>query len=331
MSNIGKGFLVSLCLHLALFTTFIALARMADQEEVGIVVDVSFLGLSGSGSGSMGSGGSNTEEEGKGASGLKAEQKESPASEPLPDQQVPAAAAQPPPSAAESSVERQIASPPDNPVQESMSSIAEVRDKPEFAKADEPEHKTVPPPPEKKKPPKPEKKKNSPQPEKANPPRKAPSQTPRSAPPAKSTPLAETGKTSGSSTAQPAGTGDANNKGGAPGAGGESQGGTEGGAKGGSGGGTGSGYIKANYNYIYAHIRKHLVYPQQARRMNMTGRTFYSFVIEKDGRVNSVTVHKSSGFALLDEAGLNAIRAASPLPTPPERAHIVMPIDFRLK
>lgn len=104
------------------------------------------------------------------------------------------------------------------------------------------------------------------------------------------------------------------------GAGGEDQGGS---------GGTLSG--GAYFNRIHGLVRKHLQYPRQARRMGMTGTAHYAFTIETNGAVSNAALVKSCGFGILDEAGLKAIRQASPFPPPPKRSDIVMPIDFRLR
>lgn len=117
---------------------------------------------------------------------------------------------------------------------------------------------------------------------------------------------------------------------GAHGKGGGNTGGS-GAGTGGSGAGTAGGYIKANYGYIQRYIRRHLEYPRQARMMHQTGVAQYSFIIEKSGKISNVRMVKSSGFPLLDKAGIKAINDASPLPAPPEPARINMPISFTLQ
>lgn len=134
----------------------------------------------------------------------------------------------------------------------------------------------------------------------------------------------------GQSPLSASGAGKGINTGAPGGAGGIGQGtGTPGGAK---VGGTGSGgYLKANYNYILKHIHKHLRYPRQAEVMQQTGTALYRFYVEKSGKVSQVSVKKSTNFPLLDKAGEKAIKAASPLPPPPEPSFIDIPIHFTLK
>ena len=106
---------------------------------------------------------------------------------------------------------------------------------------------------------------------------------------------------------------------------------TGGGRGKGSESGDGGSYLRANYDYIAEHIRRQLIYPSQARRMGMSGKAEYSFTVEKRGQIIEIRLNKSCGFPVLDKAGEDAIRRASPLPPPAERVRIVIPIVFTLK
>jgi protein TonB len=90
-------------------------------------------------------------------------------------------------------------------------------------------------------------------------------------------------------------------------------------------------YLKRNYRYLQRRIRDKLVYPAPARRAGIQGVTQVSFTIHEDGRVSAVTILKSSGHSILDEAAMETIYAAAPFPRPPAPARIAIPIAFRLR
>jgi len=50
------------------------------------------------------------------------------------------------------------------------------------------------------------------------------------------------------------------------------------------------------------------VYPREARRLGQKGAVELRFMIDADGAVSQAEVQKSSGYPLLDDAGLAAIR-----------------------
>ena len=43
------------------------------------------------------------------------------------------------------------------------------------------------------------------------------------------------------------------------------------------------------------YVAKNIVYPQEARDKEISGRVFVSFIVEKDGSVNEVNVKKGIG------------------------------------
>lgn len=95
--------------------------------------------------------------------------------------------------------------------------------------------------------------------------------------------------------------------------------------------GVAAGYVKSNYGYINRRIAEHLEYPSQARRMGWQGVAKFSFIIDRDGSVESIRLVAGSGYPMLDEAAEKAIRNAEPfLPAPEVRVRIVIPIVFRL-
>jgi protein TonB len=90
-------------------------------------------------------------------------------------------------------------------------------------------------------------------------------------------------------------------------------------------------YVKRNYTYIQRRIRDRLVYPAAARRGGIQGVVEITFTIHEDGRVSGITVRKSSGQSVLDDAASATVNAAAPFPPPPAPARIAIPISFRLR
>jgi TonB family protein len=56
-----------------------------------------------------------------------------------------------------------------------------------------------------------------------------------------------------------------------------------------------------------------LFYPSEAAAFRIRGMVTISFLLYPDGRVAEVSIAKSSGFRVLDEAALNTIKAISPV------------------
>ena len=109
------------------------------------------------------------------------------------------------------------------------------------------------------------------------------------------------------------------------------QAGQKGGENSAAGQGSSAGYLKGNYEYIKRRVRQYLVYSPQAKRMGIQGMVTVSFTIQQDGRVRDVAVSKSSGYSLLDESALEAVRSAAPFAAPPESARVIMPVQFSLR
>jgi periplasmic protein TonB len=68
---------------------------------------------------------------------------------------------------------------------------------------------------------------------------------------------------------------------------------------------------------IRSRIERQKRYPLWARSHRMEGEVSVRFVIAPDGQISAVTVSKSSGRESLDQAALEAVQEASPLPRPP--------------
>ncbi|MCC2095901.1 MAG: energy transducer TonB [Hyphomicrobiales bacterium] len=87
---------------------------------------------------------------------------------------------------------------------------------------------------------------------------------------------------------------------------------------------------------LMAHLGKNKRYPRLARRRKMQGDVVVEFIVDRNGRVVSSKVQKSSGHPLLDREVMDMLSRAQPLPKLPvqisaAQVHIVLPIRYRLK
>jgi protein TonB len=89
-------------------------------------------------------------------------------------------------------------------------------------------------------------------------------------------------------------------------------------------------YLKEHLDYIRDRFMGNLEFPERARRMNWEGKVFISFVINTDGRVESVLVLRSSGYSVLDRSAVDAVKRSVPFPKPPYASQIRFPITFNL-
>jgi len=89
-------------------------------------------------------------------------------------------------------------------------------------------------------------------------------------------------------------------------------------------------YVKAHFAYIKDLIHKHIMYPAQAKQMGWEGKVITSFIVSSEGYAKDVKISKSSGYPILDENAVKAIKNASPFPKPPVEAQIIIPILYRL-
>ncbi|ADD67693.1 TonB family protein [Denitrovibrio acetiphilus DSM 12809] len=89
-------------------------------------------------------------------------------------------------------------------------------------------------------------------------------------------------------------------------------------------------YIMQNQKQIFLSIKKVLQYPLYARRKGWTGRVIVSFLIEREGSVRNVNVQQSSGYDLLDEKAVKAVRDAAPFPSGDQPIRLVLPVSFNL-
>jgi periplasmic protein TonB len=92
-----------------------------------------------------------------------------------------------------------------------------------------------------------------------------------------------------------------------------------------------AGYVSAQFVNIRNKIIGNLNYPAIARRMGWTGRVSVAFTVCVDGSVEELSVVESSGFPILDKNALETIRKSCPLPKPPVRTALIMPVVYRLE
>jgi len=67
------------------------------------------------------------------------------------------------------------------------------------------------------------------------------------------------------------------------------------------------------------HIQGEWMYPEEARRVGMGGELVLIFTLNKAGTLTYIRLVESSGFPVLDEEALRAVKAAAPFdPFPPQ-------------
>jgi periplasmic protein TonB len=85
---------------------------------------------------------------------------------------------------------------------------------------------------------------------------------------------------------------------------------------------------------LESHISRYQRYPEAARRDRVHGKVQLVFSMLRDGTVTDVRIESSSGYSVLDQAAIDTIRRAAPLPRIPaelpERLDILFPTAFDL-
>ncbi|MEO9299919.1 energy transducer TonB [Devosia alba] len=87
---------------------------------------------------------------------------------------------------------------------------------------------------------------------------------------------------------------------------------------------------------IVAHLNRAKRYPNDARNRREEGAPHLQFTIDRAGQVVSARIVRSSGFRALDEAALEMISRASPVPPPPAEIGgrsimLTVPVNFDLR
>lgn len=84
---------------------------------------------------------------------------------------------------------------------------------------------------------------------------------------------------------------------------------------------------------VLTALNKAKRYPREASFRRQQGVPWIRFTMNRDGKVLSVTLERSSGFSVLDEEAVALPKRASPLPKPPEEVkgdtiELVVPVEF---
>ena len=81
---------------------------------------------------------------------------------------------------------------------------------------------------------------------------------------------------------------------------------------------TGGSASLTNYQgRVIAHLRRHQLYPEEARPSKAQGTVYVIFSIDRKGRVTRNKISRSSGNSILDTAATGMVRRASPFPPIP--------------
>ncbi len=99
---------------------------------------------------------------------------------------------------------------------------------------------------------------------------------------------------------------------------------------------TNDGGVKAASNYkgkVVAKLRRAKRYPKKAQRKKLTGTARVAFTISRSGSVSGIRISRSSGHAILDQAALEMVKRASPMPKFPgdirqARMTLQVPVRF---
>lgn len=87
---------------------------------------------------------------------------------------------------------------------------------------------------------------------------------------------------------------------------------------------------------VLAQLNKHRRYPRMAMARRQQGAPYIRFVMDREGKVLSVRLERSSGFPDLDREALALPKRAQPLPKPPaevsgQTIELVVPVEFFIR
>jgi len=103
--------------------------------------------------------------------------------------------------------------------------------------------------------------------------------------------------------------------------------------------GAGGGIPGAKRDYfalLSAWLERHKQYPSRAQRRGQEGTVYLRFVVDREGKVLSYRIERTSGHDLLDREVEKMIRRAAPLPAMPNqlaqsRLELVVPVSFYMR
>lgn len=87
---------------------------------------------------------------------------------------------------------------------------------------------------------------------------------------------------------------------------------------------------------VSAHLNRRKVYPAAARQARQQGVVTVRFTVDRHGNVSGVSIKRSSGHELLDNATLELLQRVAPLPRMPSSMQrnsvtLSLPIDYSLR
>jgi len=90
------------------------------------------------------------------------------------------------------------------------------------------------------------------------------------------------------------------------------------------------------YSKVGRQIALAKIYPGFAKKMGYQGKILVAFRINRDGEISSLSVSKSSGYKILDEAALETVKEAGPYPAIPNELNkkflkLKIPISYALR
>lgn len=100
-----------------------------------------------------------------------------------------------------------------------------------------------------------------------------------------------------------------------------------------------AGQSTATDNYLgqlMRHLGRHFVYPRRAQRLGQEGTPIVLFSFDRSGTLLEWRLQEGSSYTLLDQAALDLLKAAEPLPAIPDdmsgsRFSFTLPVRFHLR
>lgn len=96
------------------------------------------------------------------------------------------------------------------------------------------------------------------------------------------------------------------------------------------------GDVRGYFAHLMAWLNQHKNYPAELKKQKQQGIVIIKFTINRAGEVLRSQVKTSSGIGALDQAALNMLAAAAPLPAIPdsmkrEKLTLAIPVDYSLR